>query len=300
MQADKGLTLLGTALPANTQTVSGVTGTCRQATSNPCAVTATNPTGTVNPLIVPFLGNAPGTSLPYFPLPTPGLTGNGYTYPFNQPVSEQYGQMRVDQNFGVKDSVFARYTIDTGTLNVPPTNPNPLTYDLLRSISEFMTASETHIFSPTLLSTERFSVSRQVLQDNNSVPPYPCASGPCTFIPGEPNIGLGTVATGGGVTSFGAAGQIDSSQKIWAASDDMFYTHGKHAMKFGYLGTFWDQDYHNINTNRGTLTFTSIANFLNAAYTSYTALTPGSTTREIITMERQASTTRMISALQRV
>ena len=65
VQERKGLTPIGTAIPAN----------CRAATNNPC----TSPVGgTVDPLIVPFLGNIPGTSNPYFPLPT-GLPSNGFT-----------------------------------------------------------------------------------------------------------------------------------------------------------------------------------------------------------------------------
>jgi len=281
IQQIKGLTLIGTGLPAATQTVSGVTGTCRQATSNPCAVTTANPTGIVNPIIVPFLGNIPGTSNPYFPLPQASLPNNEYSYPFPQPVSEQYGQMRVDQTFGTKDTAFARYTIDRGTILIPPgtgTTPNPNTYDSLASLSEFFTVSDTHIFSSSLLSTARFSISRQVITSGNTMPTYPCASGPCSFEPVNPLYGIGSVTPGGGVTPLARGTQVDHEQKIYAYSDDFFYTRGRHALKFGYLGTFWVQHFELINNTAGSVSFSSLANFMNANYISYSVTTPGGAT----------------------
>ena len=254
-----GATPIGTAIPAN----------CRAATANPCATLS--PTGTVNPVIFPLLS--------VFPLPTPGLPNNHFTFAFTSPTAEQYGQMRIDHTFSDKDTAFVRYTIDHATLTaLPPgasTNPNPLLFDNGYSASQFTTISETHIFSPVLLSTARFSISRLPLENRNVTPGYPPPNGPSSFIPGFPSYGIGSISTGGGISGFSPGLVVHHDQKIYAWSDDIFYTKGRHSLKFGFLMTNWKQRMELQNSLRGSISASSLARFLNGFYTSFSSTTPG-------------------------
>lgn len=79
--------------------------------------------------------------------PTTGLTsGDIFTYPHTQTTSENYGQLRVDQNFSDADSFFARYTVDNTVQNTPGAFPGILTSGYGRS--QYATIAENHIFSP--------------------------------------------------------------------------------------------------------------------------------------------------------
>src|SRR5262249_11087249 len=51
--------------------------------------------------------------------PNPNLPSNQYTYPASQPTREDYGMVRMDQNFSSKDNFFGRYTIDDSLQTVP-------------------------------------------------------------------------------------------------------------------------------------------------------------------------------------
>src|SRR6202007_84574 len=74
-------------------------------------------------------------------------------------LSENYGQMRVDQNFSTNDTFFARYTIDNAIQNNTQAD-----YSYFRNLAparnQWITLAENHTFSPTVLNTARFSFSR--------------------------------------------------------------------------------------------------------------------------------------------
>ena len=206
------------------------------------------------------------------------MVGN-FAYSFDRSVEEDYGQFRLDHTFSDKDTAFARYTIDKAFLLQPSPTANPLITDHSGSASQFTTISETHIFSSSVLSTARFSISRSPLENNNTTPTYPCAGGSagCSYIPGFPQYGIGSLTIGSGITSFSPGLVVHHDQKIYSWSDDVFYTRGKNAFKFGFLMTNWKQRMELQNSLRGSISFANIANFLNADYTSFSSTTPGAT-----------------------
>src|SRR5262249_43593165 len=104
----------------------------------------------INPVIQPWL------SL----YPNPNLPGNQYTYNFNQPTTENYGQMRVDQNLSTNDSLFGRYTTDKNLLNKPQLYQGFST--IAKNRYQYATISANHTFSPSVLNTARFSYSRTI------------------------------------------------------------------------------------------------------------------------------------------
>lgn len=219
---------------------------------------------TVAPVIQPLLAA--------IPLPTPGLANNGFTYPFTQPTNEDYGQVRVDENFSASDTFFVRYTIDNATQT--QTGGFPQFSTVPQSRNQFLTLSENHVFSPSLLNTARFSFSRTNLSQKN-----PASGIPVSFITGTNGpLDFGTLSVAG-ISRFSSvvtAPQF-TKQNIFTWSDDIIYTRGRHALKFGALINHYQDDVLRETAANGTITFGSIASFLEGFPSSIaTGLTPGS------------------------
>src|SRR5262249_363801 len=69
-----------------------------------------------------------------------------------------------------------------------------------------------------------------------------------------------------------------TQQQIYTISDDMFWTRGSHALKFGTLINHFN-DFGKAETNkRGAYTFNSLQQFLLGNPLNYTVLTPGADT----------------------
>lgn len=156
---------------------------------------------TLSPYIAPFLALVP---LPNVAAQPGGLAAQvGSDHSGN---GENYGQMRVDQNFSANDTFFARYTIDNAIQNLTVGDYSYFR-DLNNGRNQWVTLSENHIFSPTVLNTARFSFSRtnDVLADHN-VGLADNGMGP-SIVPGFSTgvIDMGGAA-GGTYTEFGSAG----------------------------------------------------------------------------------------------
>ena len=197
------------------------------------------PSTVIPAIIQPWIGQ--------FPVPNlPGGTKN-YTYPDKSRTREDYSQLRVDHNFSANDTLFARYTFDDNFVHTPFPNINQTTtgtalpqYNTVgRSRNQFTTLGENHIFSPQLLNSFRLSFSRT----NFRVVPEPETS---ALNPFGPLVGPQWSLVPGGLSSFGPASGNTSItflgtspayhvQNVWTLADDVFYTKGKHAFKFGTL-----------------------------------------------------------------
>ena len=84
-----------------------------------------------------------------FPLPNGPNRGQGLallTFPFNQNLRQDFGQMRVDQNFGAGDRLFVRYTGDDANQYLPTDFPQFPRYFLSRN--QFVTADYSRTISP--------------------------------------------------------------------------------------------------------------------------------------------------------
>jgi hypothetical protein len=206
--------------------------------------------------------------------PAPNVTGlnYNYTFPFTQPTSENYEQLRLDQNFSDKDSAFGRYTADTDGYYDHESYPQWI--DRFRTDNMYGTVSETHIFSPAILNTARVSFSRTLLIENFSAPTltsqfvipgtsYPASVSPGLSLPAP----LGTITAGGG-----GGGDTPGAvfQNLTTVSDDVFWSKGKHAFKFGALVNKYTLSYHNQFTTNGTVSFpnSSSANIWTGNYSS--------------------------------
>jgi hypothetical protein len=165
-------------------------------------------------------------------LPVPDVPGtNEFTALSNQHTVENYGQARVDHVFSGLDSLFARYTVDD-TYQLRPHSVSEF-HDLWTSRSQFFTAAENHIFSSALLNTVRGSFSRTGV---DTIAQSSIASSPdVDYIPGTT---VGIIIIGGLNFNpwFGPAiNPGNFVQNVFSGSDDLIWTKGKHAFKFGAL-----------------------------------------------------------------
>jgi len=251
--------------------------------ANYCPDIAPLPSVTISPYIAPFLALQPS---PNIPTPPGSLASFDYSAPST--ASENYGQIRIDHNFSASDSLFGRYTIDNGTFNnattteaVTSTGNNYPQFGLLGNTrNQWLTLSENHIFSPSILNTVRFSFSRthtagsdirNNLSNDNFGPP---------IITGHP-IGLLSIggSNGGSYTEFGPAGDFPQTfnlQNVYTLSDDLTWTRGNHAFKFGTLLNRWNVGTQPTPSVNGFLVFPSFANFLQSLPQLVEFATPGS------------------------
>ena len=169
--------------------------------------------------------------LALIPLPIlPGATNN-FAYGAPVKTDEYYGQIRLDHSFSDKDSIFARFTADNETK--PSPTVIPVIVNQWDSISNFSTLSENHIFTPSLLNTARASFSHTYInyQDGSGV----AARGPGLSFGNNPNLTTGTVSIPGYSGISTNVVPLFDKQNVYTLSDDVFWTKGKHALKFGTL-----------------------------------------------------------------
>ncbi len=232
-------------------------------------VTPTNPTGAppaANTGVVAKFINAG-----LFPAPNvAGQTGYNYSFPFIQPQTEDYTQGRLDQTISASDSFFGRYTRDNADMT--SNRAYPQWRDIYHSGYQFITLSESHIISPTLLNTIRFSYSRTVSDATSNTPGLVLGSGAT-----HPEIQLaagedmGGITPGGGVTGFAPnAAPGLYLQNIASWSDDIFWSKGKHAFKFGALINENMTVENVVFDEKGSISFGSLTNFLKGDFSGGT------------------------------
>ena len=196
-------------------------------------------------------------------------------YTFTRPTSVQYGQIRVDHNFTNNDSFFTRYTIEDASEVVPgPGNDssNAVPYgfkqfkDSWTSRNQYLTLSENHAFSPSFLNTARISYSRTNIPTNFVITDPAVEAADVSFTGAGTPMGLLVIGSAGN----GAPGQITTMgpdlaspnfhlQNFGSLGDDLFYSKGKHALKFGALLNHINLVIGETVLNRGKVNFTSCA-----------------------------------------
>ncbi len=250
-----------------------------------------NNTGVVTSTACPQLG-AGAASVSIAPVmqgllslyPSPNLANNQFTYPDDSPIQVDWGQIRVDQNLSASDTLFERYTADqTDSAIVSETFCSvfftaagvgfPEFSEDLESHDQFLTISESHIFSPALLNQFRVSYSRAQYRDINL---YPANSYASTVI--GPNFSFVTGQRFGNVSISGFFGDWwigvvtqHGSLNTYLLTDDLFYTKGRHALRFGAELNRYNMGYGCCITQQGSATFTTLSNFLQGIAASYSA-----------------------------
>ncbi len=256
------------------------------------------PGGTsVAPLVQPWIGQ--------FPAPNETISGspNNYTFsPFTR-ARDDNAQLRVDHNFGTNDAFFTRYTFDDAVIHTPYVGgvlsqvdsgqAYPQYTNLARSRNQYVTLGENHIFSSVLLNSFRLSFARlpylnSFTQANSPMNPnfsLQDSTSTCNFNAGAtciwsfvPGFFTGGFNPGSGVTALTPPGTFPNYHynNTYTLVDDVYFTHGKHALKFGTLLTRMNQPHLQSKSIFGNITFGNITNFLAGAAQNFNVVGPGS------------------------
>jgi outer membrane receptor protein involved in Fe transport len=244
-------------------------------TSNPIFVPSTaaraghladGSTVTVDPKVRPYLS--------LFPLPNVSDIGDiGTSSTVQKTVStENFYTIRVDHKISEADSMHGTFMNDTGE-TIGPDALNILQQGNF-SKRKLVTLEETHIFNAGLLNTARFGYSRAAVQAPKLVDILnPIATDPTLgFLPGHP---VGVIVVGG-LTRF--SGVLASGSNFFYNSfqgyDDLFYTRGNHAFKFGVAYEHDQLAESTASSPNGQYSFGSLRNFLTNVPTSFTTDIP--------------------------
>ena len=207
-----------------------------------------------------------------WPTPLPGAQDFNGISPYSssppQTIREDFGTVRLDNNFSSKDSLAVIYTIDDGYSNTA-TPANPFSTDILTLREQVLSVEETHSFSPSLLNTARFGFSRAgYFFAGEPTPGTPAASVP-GFLSG---LRVGAVVVGGSAASnpqaqVGLAGSNNGSnlhinRNIFTYEDRVSLTRGRHEFTFGaWLQQFQSNEVIALS-QFGQATFTSLSQFI--------------------------------------
>jgi hypothetical protein len=188
-----------------------------------------------------------------------------------QNVREDFGTTRLDQIFSTRDSLAAIYTVDDGRAHSPTTNPH--SFDNVSLRSQVASLSETHVFSSSLVNKAVFGFSRGAFFFD---------SGTTVDLPGwihawQP---VGAVVVGGGTTLNGASqitnggtnagSNLRAVRNLITASDQLYYTRGRHALSFGgWLQRIQSND-SLVQDQYGQASFTNLQTFLQGQVSTYT------------------------------
>ncbi len=190
----------------------------------------------------------------------PGATFN-YSFPYIQPTSEDYGQIRLDENLSNSDTFFARYTHEHAEQVANRSYWYNRDYE--SGAMQFATLSETHIFSSALLNTLRGSFSRNLVFGQSTTSPR--ITDPGTIL--QPGQDMGGFTPAGSVTALGfIAADGRYVNNIYTYSDDLYWTKGKHAFKFGTLINNFHIPENGHFNNRGNVQFPTLSNLAQGIY----------------------------------
>ncbi|HVC00008.1 MAG TPA: TonB-dependent receptor [Candidatus Dormibacteraeota bacterium] len=246
-----------------------------------------------SPYVVPLSQYiAPVLSL--FPLPNQTGPCGPCTYNYDgiSPVSEDFGQLRIDQNISSSDSFFGRYTIDNSSYDAANAGTGlsdigvgsfPQYHLLGLTRNQYFTLAENHIFGPNLLNTFRLSFSRTHTHAADSYVGLPNSNLGFPIIPSSaaiPNPPIGDFSIfAGGYSQLGPAESYPAVfylQNVYTLSDDVSWTHGNHSFMFGTLINRWNSGIGNTPSITGFLTYTNFADFLGQTPRLIEYATPGS------------------------
>jgi len=232
---------------------------------------------------------APGTTSPVAGiqkliglLPASNSANNTFIGSATAPVNIDQWTLDISHNFSDADHLHGYYAFQKDLRQEPTLQGNTISGfgDTRSSHRQILTLDETHVFSSQIVNDARLGFNRIhiVFAPNFTANPgdYGIADGVTTGI-GLPQItvqGLGGPLNFGGPSGF-PQGRGDITGVF---SDSLSWLHGNHDFKFG--GEYRRSINDNFAQDTGTLTFTSLANFLAGNAGTFT-ITPGSTPSRI-------------------
>ena len=173
-------------------------------------------------------------------------------------VNENYGLGRVDYVLGTNDSLFGRYVIDNAFVG-DPRDPMAIFPETDHTRNQFLTLTERHVFSATLVNSLRFSFVRnnensaaasgfssaqlsQVSTYSTALGGPTVTSDPLRWVANEPGQLPRIDGTNSGFNGVQPIGPDPNRpdeivQNKFSGGDDIVWTHGAHSFKIGAVVT---------------------------------------------------------------
>lgn len=205
-----------------------------------------------------------------YPQPNGTDFGNGiaqYIFPNYQPVRQDYGLVRFDQNISAKDTFMARYSVtDASGLNdyfLP-------TYVFQKSNRlQGMILKWTRTVSNNLVNTLSYgfnrSVTNAVVQPTVPIDPSAYTGNTARAVVGTISVGSATSGnTSGSVSTIGLDnwGPFKGVNNTFPLNDDVIWTKGKHTIRFGGQFVPHQWNWQKGNLNGGGWTFNNLDQLL--------------------------------------
>jgi carboxypeptidase family protein/TonB-dependent receptor-like protein len=213
-------------------------------------------------------------TLPYlleFPVANGPALGGGlaqHRFGFDQRLTQNFAQGRLDAVPSAGSQVFVRYTLDDAHQDLPTDYPQfPRAFV---STNQFLTAEYRRALSGATFGTARFGFSRtkiaQTVESNTTQPVSP-------FVPGRPTMGAIDI---GGLPRFGPQLSADLvlEQDVFSGQFDVAHARGGHLLKAGGLVEHYGASEFNPTFSRGVHRFASLSTFLAGTSASFIGLTP--------------------------
>ena len=189
---------------------------------------------TVDPNIANFLKSN------LIPLPDPGTVAAGsnsgqYRFIAMQNTLENFFTIRADHTFSDNDRIFVTYLFDKASQSEPDEYATKLLHNPM--LRQMVAIEENHVITPSLLNSVRVGFNR----DNVESPSGATANNPAAgdtslgFVPGSTvgNIVINSDGLAGYSGGLDVAAPFKFHWNSIQAYDNLFYTKGKHSMKFG-------------------------------------------------------------------
>jgi hypothetical protein len=158
-----------------------------------------------------------------------------YVFTAMQNTLENFFIIRADHTFSSKDRIFSTYLFDKASQSEPDEYQTKLLNNPM--FRQMVAIEENHVFSPSLLNSFRVGFNR----DNVESPSGATAINPRAadttlgFVPGTTvgNIVIGSDGLAGYSGGLDVAAPFKFHWNSYQVYDNLFYTLGKHSMKFG-------------------------------------------------------------------
>src|SRR5712664_2742575 len=223
----------------------------------------------------------------FYPLPNSALlcpfascvAGTGdtgiFTFAGQQVTPENYFTTKIDHRFSANDLFYGTYMFDRGNVRQPDElNDKRTGYDSRRQV---FTAHETHIFNPNLFNAFRFGVSRVVAVTGLTFPSGNALVADTSFAT-VPGLNAAAINVPGLTFFSGGLGTRSNFVFHWTSLqgyDDVAFTRGKHAIKFGFGLERIRDNVLAVSDTGGEFSFSSLSNFLTNSPFSLSVAIPG-------------------------
>jgi hypothetical protein len=222
----------------------------------------------VNPRVKPYLD--------LMHLPNSSRIGGGFAQdssPQFLPTDENFFTVRLDHQLASRDSLFARYTLDTATSDSPG---DTFAFAIrTKTRRHFLTLVESHVFSPRLLSSVRFGFTRPV-DSSVSVSSIDIPRS-LYFVADAPQFGQFTIP---GMAPYGPTNYLPTHNgaKTFQFSGDVLAQREGHGLKLGVEVHRYNTLISSSSSKNASWVFNSLDSFLQGGPdgTYLTVALPGS------------------------